>query len=117
MEKLVWQGLLYDFYGELLTDHQKKIYEDVVYENMSLSEIADQYGISRQGVHDIIKRCDAALEGYEDKLGLIARYEKIRSEFEEMKELIDRFESDKGFGRDEFCGKIRKTAESIAQKL
>ena len=64
MEKLVWQGLLYDFYGELLTEHQKKIYKDVVDENMSLSEIAEQNGISRQGVHDIIRRCDASLEVY-----------------------------------------------------
>ncbi len=62
MEKIVEQGLLYDFYGELLTQHQRKIYEGVVYENLSLSEIAAEAGISRQGVHDIIKRCDKALD-------------------------------------------------------
>ena len=50
MERIVEQNLLYDFYGELLNDHQKKIYEDAIYNDLSLSEIADEYGISRQGV-------------------------------------------------------------------
>ena len=49
MEKIVEQGLLYDFYGELLTEHQRKIYEDAVYNDLSLSEIAEMQGISRQG--------------------------------------------------------------------
>ena len=57
MEKIVRQGQLYDFYGELLTEHQKKIYEDVVFNDLSLSEIAAEQGISRQGVHDLVKRC------------------------------------------------------------
>ena len=56
MEKIVEQGILYDFYGELLTQHQQKIYEDAVYHDLSLSEIAEEQGISRQGVHDLIKR-------------------------------------------------------------
>ena len=60
MEKIVEQGLLYDFYGELLTAHQRQIYESIVYENLSLSEIAEEQGITRQGVHDIVKRCDKA---------------------------------------------------------
>ena len=65
MEKIVEQGLLYDFYGELLTGHQQEIYESVVYENLSLGEIAEAKGISRQAVHDIVKRCDKILLGYE----------------------------------------------------
>lgn len=48
MEKIVEQGLLYDFYGELLTEHQKAIYEDVVFNDLSLSEIAKEKGISRR---------------------------------------------------------------------
>ena len=51
LEKIVEQGLLYDFYGDLLTDHQRKIYEDAVYNDMSLNEIAEEQGISKQGVH------------------------------------------------------------------
>ncbi len=56
MEKIVEQGLLYDFYGELLTPHQRRIYEDAVFNDLSLSEISQEAGISRQGVHDLIKQ-------------------------------------------------------------
>ena len=82
MEKIVKQGLLYDFYGALLNDHQRSIYESVVYDNMSLSEIASEHGISRQGVHDLIKRCDKSLEEYEDKLHLVERFMAIKDEVE-----------------------------------
>ena len=85
MESIVKQSLLYDFYGELLTEHQRSIYEDVVYNDMSLSEIAEENGISRQGVHDLIKRCDKTLSAYEDKLHhgtLISAYAVIGSEQE-----------------------------------
>ena len=87
MEKIVEQGLLYDYYGELLTDHQKKIYEDVVYNNLSLNEIAEDEGISKQGVHDLIKRCDKMLSEYEDKLHLVKKgsgLQELVSELEKM---------------------------------
>lgn len=84
MEKIVEQGLLYDYYGELLTEHQKEIYEDVVYNNLSLNEIAEEEGISKQGVHDLIKRCDKILADYDKKLGLI---DKGRLALEKVSEL------------------------------
>ena len=80
MERIAKQAMLYDFYGELLTEHQKKIYEDVVYNDFSLSEIAEENGISRQGVHDLIRRCNKILQEYENKLHLIERFVKIREE-------------------------------------
>ena len=89
MEKIVDQGLLYDFYGELLTEHQRRIYEDAVFNDLSLSEIAQNAGISRQGVHDLIKRCDKTLEEYENRLHLMARFEKIRQKLERIKEISD----------------------------
>ena len=52
MEKILEQTLLYDFYGELLTKHQKEIYEDVVLNDYSFSEVAQERGVSRQGVHE-----------------------------------------------------------------
>ena len=61
MERIVERGLLYDFYGELLTEHQRRIYEDAVFNDLSPSEIAAEQGISRQGVHDLIRRCDRIL--------------------------------------------------------
>ncbi len=74
MEKFVEQTLLYDFYGELLNEHQRSIYKDAVFNDLSLREIADEHGISRQGVHDLIKRVDRVLAGYEDKLHLVEKF-------------------------------------------
>lgn len=87
MEKIGRQVFLYDFYGELLTDHQKSVYEDVVLNDMSLSEIADERGISRQGVHDLIKRCDRILVSYEEKLHLVERFFKNRENIARIREL------------------------------
>lgn len=91
MEKIVEQGLLYDFYGELLTKHQKEIYEDVVFNDLSLSEIAREHGISRQGVHDLIKRCDKILNGYEEKLGLVDKFIRTKKMVKEIHELTTAF--------------------------
>lgn len=74
MEKILEQSLLYDFYGEMLTFHQKMIYEDFVLNDLSLGEIADLQNISRQGVFDIIKRCNRKLGMYEEKLHLIEKF-------------------------------------------
>ena len=78
MEKIVEQALLYDFYGELLTEHQKQIFEDHVLNDLSVSEIAENRGISRQGVHDMMKRCDKIFRGYEEKLHLIEKFLKTK---------------------------------------
>lgn len=88
MEKIVRQSLLYDFYGELLTDHQKSIYEDVVMNDLSYTEIARLNGISRQGVYDMIKRCDKILEGYENKLKLVEKFENAREKMAQINESL-----------------------------
>ena len=75
MEKIFEQALLYDFYGDLLTEHQRQVYEAAIFNDMSLSEIATEQGISRQGVHDLIKRCEKILQDYESKLHLVERFE------------------------------------------
>lgn len=89
IEKLELRGMLYDFYGELLTPHQKKIYEDAVVNDLSLSEIANEQGISRQGVHDIIKRCDKALAEYEEKLHLVEKFARIKHMIGQINLLTD----------------------------
>ena len=68
MELIVKKALLYDFYGELLTEHQKSIYSDFILNDIGISEIAAERGISRQGVHEMIKRCDKMLADYEDRM-------------------------------------------------
>ena len=90
MEKIVEQGLLYDFYGPLLTEHQQEIYEACIYEDLSLAEAAERFGISRQGVHDLIKRCDKILKSYEGRLGLIARFNETNEKLDEIKQLIEK---------------------------
>ncbi len=94
MEKIVRQSLLYDFYGELLTDHQKNIYEEVVMNDMSYSEIGRIYGISRQGVYDMIKRCDKILEDYETKLKLVEKFVNAREKLATVKSNIIRLKTD-----------------------
>ena len=84
MEKFVEQTLLYDFYGELLTEHQRSVYVDVVLNDYSCTEVAQERGISRQGVHDLIRRCDRILEDYEEKLHLVEKFLKIREKVEEI---------------------------------
>ncbi len=80
MEEILRQALLYDFYGELLTGHQKRVYEDVVLNDCSFSEVAENLGISRQGVHDMIKRCNRLLAGYEEKLHLVEKFVSLRKQ-------------------------------------
>ncbi|MBP5599272.1 MAG: DNA-binding protein [Lachnospiraceae bacterium] len=89
MDKIIERGLLFDFYGELLTDHQQKIYSEAVFNDLSLSELSEEEGISRQGIHDLIKRCDKSLQEYEEKLGLIKRFQQIKTEIENIEAIIE----------------------------
>lgn len=89
MEKFVERSYLYDFYGELLNEHQRRIYEEVVFEDLSLAEAAMQEGISRQGIHDMIRRCNAALEGYERKLHLVERFLSIKKHAAQIRKLAE----------------------------
>ena len=96
MEKILEQTLLYDFYGELLTEHQKQNYEDVVLNDYSLSEVAQEQGISRQGVHDLVKRCNRILQDYESKLHLVEKFVTIKEQVEQMKRsLLDAEQPDR----------------------
>ena len=70
--------MLFDFYGELLTDRQKEFFDLYYNEDLSLSEIAENAGISRQGVRDVIVRAEGIMQEIEDKTGLIRRFEQMR---------------------------------------
>ena len=111
MNELLEQTLLYDFYGELLTKHQKEIYEQFVLEDLSLSEIAENAGISRQGVHDLIKRCNNTLESYEKKLHLVEKFLSIRKKVQKMNELLDHEIEE------ELIQNIRQIAGEILEEL
>ncbi|MCM1056129.1 MAG: YlxM family DNA-binding protein [Firmicutes bacterium] len=89
MDKIYEQTMLFDFYGELLTEHQRSVYIDAVYNDLSLGEIAEERGISRQGVHDLIKRCDRILRDYEEKLHLVERFARAKETVREIQELSE----------------------------
>lgn len=116
MEKIVEQGLLYDFYGELLTEHQRRIYEDVVYHDMSLGEIAEEQGISRQGVHDLIKRCDRILQGYENKLHLVERFAKAKQTVTQIERLTMDGEADSAQIKENLT-LIRRLSQELLSEL
>jgi predicted DNA-binding protein YlxM (UPF0122 family) len=71
VDEITKASLLYDFYGALLTKKQRQVMALYHEENLSLSEIAQEFGISRQAVHDTLKKAEQALEDYESKLNLI----------------------------------------------
>lgn len=112
VNEILKQALLYDFYGELLTEHQKEIYGQFVSEDLSLGEIAKEAGISRQGVHDIIKRCGTALEGYEEKLHLVERFMSVKKKVKHINELLDGYEKDEAVLQE-----IREISEKIIEEL
>lgn len=116
MNKILEQALLYDFYGELLTTHQKEVYEQFILEDLSLSEIAESAGISRQGVHDMIRRCQKALEGYENKLHLVERFLSVKEKVRQIDGILEEWEKEKE-NPEEIVGRIRKISDAIIEEL
>lgn len=108
----MWQGLLYDFYGELLTEHQRRIYEEIVLNDLSLSEIAQEQGITRQGVHDLVRRCDRILEGYEEKLHLVEKFERTKKLAGQIEELLEQYQKK---GEEELLSQAREAARRIVE--
>ena len=82
-------ALLYDFYGDMLTDRQKEFYDLYYNEDLSLAEIAENYGSTRQGVRDVIVRAEAILTELEDKTGIIKRFHKMQEQFAQMETAVD----------------------------
>ena len=114
MDEILKQTLLYDFYGELLTPHQKEMYEQVVLEDYSLSEIAKEAGISRQGVHDMIKRCNKSLEEYEEKLHLVEKFVAVREKVHEIHGLTQHYEEK---DLNQVMNRIETLSHSILEEL
>ncbi len=90
LEEFCQLSILYDFYGELLGEHKRQIFENYVQNDLSLAEIADEAGISRQGVHDIIRRCTKALKEYESKLKLAEKFELAKKHIADIKDIAEK---------------------------
>ena len=84
------RSILLDFYGALLTEKQRECYDLHYNEDLSLSEIAEQCGISRQGVWDNIRRAEATMQETEEKTGLIRRVTELERELERLRGELDR---------------------------
>ena len=89
IDDITQASLLYDFYGQLLSKRQREVMELYHEENLTLAEIADEFGISRQGVHDALKNAEKSLNGYEEKLGLVAKFQKSTDAVQQIDVIID----------------------------
>ena len=112
--------MLFDFYGELLTERQREFYQLYYDEDLSLSEIAENYGISRQGVRDVIVRAEAYMTDLEDKTGIVKRFmqlaphvEAIEGAVGEIKEMNRRLFEDKRLG--ELCAAIEAETKALKE--
>ena len=112
--------MLFDFYGELLTDRQKEFYDLYYNEDLSLSEIAENYGISRQGVRDVIVRAEAYMTEIEDRTGLVKRFLQYVPHLDAIDAALDRVEQrnkrlfeDSELG--ELCAAIRAEVAALRE--
>lgn len=107
LQEAVTLSMYYDFYGELLSEHHKTIFEDYIWNDMSLAEIAEECNMSRQGVYDIVKRCSKKLHDYEERLHLVQRFLR-------MKERIAEIDSEaRNICTEQTCERTTQRAERI----
>ncbi len=113
LKKTIKITMLFDFYGSLLTEKQQQIIKSYFYNDLSLSEIADNIGISRQGVYDHLHRSEENLEDYEAKLGLLEKYNRIRKNINDLEDMM----IDKNILKNDQNQDLRKKLESIKSIL
>lgn len=92
MEDFIYYNNLYDYYKELLTDKQKEYFEDYYQNNLTLSEMADNYQVSRNAIHKQLKDTVKLLEGYESKLNLYVKMNKIVDLVKDDQRLLNEIE-------------------------
>lgn len=103
-------ALLLDFYGDILTERKLEIMQMYYDEDCSLSEIAEEMGISRQGVRDAVKRSECELSSFEDKLGLAMRFKKLKGE-------ITRIANEVSSVSESFEGEVKEELKTISDRL
>ena len=96
------------------TEHQQNVYEDVVLNDYSLSEVAQDQGISRQGVHDLVKRSTRILEEYEEKLHLVEKFVAVREKVHEIHGLTQHYEEK---DLNQVMNRIETLSHSILEEL
>ena len=106
-------GYLLDFYGELLSERARRITEQYYCEDLSLAEIAENEGISRQGVRHTVKRAEESLRYYEEKLGLAAHFADVKEKAEAIRTLAAALAASPDGEARNAAEKIGAAAESI----
>lgn len=113
-------AMLFDFYGNLLTERQRDFFDLYYNEDLSLAEIAENSGITRQGVRDVIVRAEGILTDTEEKLGIVRRFQEMRSKIAEIESLaseiltLNRRQYDNE-RLDQLAEKIRAAAEELKE--
>ena len=105
---------LLDFYGDILDDHTKSVMLSYYEDDLSLSEIAETIGISRQGVRHIIKKAEEELDFFETKLGLALQFKKIEEALEQLNEVADSLSAFSDPRMIEYAAKVRQAVETIS---
>lgn len=113
-DEITQLSLLHDFYGQLLTKRQREVMELYHEENLTLSEIAQEISISRQGVHDALKNAEKALLNYEKKLRLVEKFQESRQAMNQIDGIIDELAAE---SRDEKLTDKLKTIKTIIDEL
>ena len=115
-------ALLFDFYGDMLTDRQKEFFDLYYNEDLSLAEIAENYDITRQGVRDVIVRAEGIMQELEDKTGIIRRFQKMQSQLSDIDRFADsimEMNDQRGNGDpviEELCRQIKDTVAQMKQE-
>lgn len=110
VKKVEQIAMLFDFYGRLLTDKQQEMLALYYEQDLSLGEIAEEYNISRQAVRDTVKRAEKILEEYEEKLGLVKKFDLERDKLARILNMLEEQKDDP-----ELIYKIRKTVNEIVE--
>ena len=110
IERVEYASMMYDFYGGLLSESQNEVMALYHEDNLSLSEIAEQLGMTRQAVHYTLKKAEKALEKFEEKLGLVDSYERNQKLAGEALGIIESAEIS-GRGKSRLSEIIRQLAE------
>jgi len=113
-------AMLFDFYGDVLTDRQKEFYDLYYNEDLSLAEIAENYDITRQGVRDVIVRAEAILTDLEDKTGLIKRFHtmkqqliQVQKDAQRLAELAARYDDEE---LEALAIRVRDAADTLSKE-
>ena len=117
LDEITTISMLYDFYGNLLPDRQSEFLKLYREDNFSLSEIAKEFGLTRQGVYDGVKKAELALYAYEDKLKLLERFQKTEHALKKIDQAIDALIEEIGVDSEisERLLKIKNTADTLGE--